>query len=168
MFVEALKAQIKTVSWPMFEKAFSVREKLSRYKALDELKKTGWTIGGENSGHIVNLNLTTTGDGIISALQVLHALCSEEKSLAELKTRMHKFPQILINVPVNKPIKINEQPGIQSAMQAAEKRLGNKGRLLIRASGTEPVIRVMVEGEDKDLVNTMAQELAQTIQKQAA
>jgi phosphoglucosamine mutase len=135
---------------------------------LDELKKTGWTLGGENSGHIVNLNLTTTGDGIISALQVLHALCSEEKSLAELKKRMSKFPQVLINVPLNKTIKISEQPIIQSAIQAAEKRLGNKGRLLIRASGTEPVIRVMVEGEDKELVNTMAQELARTIEKQAA
>lgn len=144
------------------------RAQVGDRNVLDELKKTGWTLGGENSGHIVNLNLTTTGDGIISALQVLHALCSEEKSLAELKTRMHKFPQTLINVSINKPIKLNEQPNIQEAIQAAEKRLGNKGRLLVRASGTEPVIRVMVEGEDKDLVNTMAQELAQTIQKQAA
>lgn len=132
---------------------------------MEELLKTGWTLGGENSGHIVNLNLTTTGDGIISALQVLRALCDEGKSLHELKSEMHKYPQILINVPINKKINISDNSKITAAVKDAEKALQEKGRVLLRASGTEPVIRVMVEGEDKTAVTKIATELAEKVKQ---
>lgn len=134
---------------------------------MEELIKTQWTLGGENSGHIVNLNLTTTGDGIISALQVLRAIKNTGKSLHELKQGMQKYPQILINVPLTKPMDISKEPKIKTAVQAAEKKLGLRGRVLLRASGTEPVIRVMVEGEDKDQVRTMAKELAAVVEQTA-
>lgn len=132
---------------------------------MEELLQTGWALGGEPSGHIVNLNLTSTGDGIISALQVLRAICDSGKTLHELKTGMAKFPQILINVPVTKPVNINNDAKIQSAVKAAEKNLGKQGRVLLRASGTEPVIRVMVEGIDKNQVTAVAQELANVVQQ---
>lgn len=132
---------------------------------MEELLKSDWIIGGENSGHIVNLNLTTTGDGIISALQVLRALCDENKSLHELKKDMSKYPQILINVPVSKKIELDAQPRIQAAIQAAEQQLSKRGRVLLRASGTEPVIRVMVEGSDADEVKIIAAKLAETVKE---
>lgn len=133
---------------------------------MEELLRTGWALGGESSGHIVNLNLTSTGDGIISALQVLRAICDTDKTLHELKSGMSKFPQILINVPVVKPVNINDDVKIQSAVKAAEKSLGKQGRVLLRASGTEPVIRVMVEGADKSQVDSIAQELAGVVRQE--
>lgn len=141
------------------------RTKVGDRYVLEELIKTQWTLGGENSGHIVNLNLTTTGDGIISALQVLRAVCDFGQSLHELKQGMQKYPQILINVPLTKPIDVNKDSSIKKAVQAAEKKLGDRGRVLLRASGTEPVIRVMVEGEDKDQVATIAKELAEVVSR---
>jgi phosphoglucosamine mutase len=132
---------------------------------LEELLKMNWTLGGENSGHIVNLNLTTTGDGIISALQVLAALCDQNKTLHEFKMGMQKFPQILINVPISKKIDLGKESKVQSAIQTAEKELTNHGRVLLRASGTEPVIRVMVEGEDKVQVEKIAQQLAGVVKQ---
>lgn len=130
---------------------------------MEEMLNSGWALGGENSGHIVNLNLTTTGDGIISALQVLRALCDEGKSLHELKNGMHKFPQILINVPVVKKVDVAADPRIKTAVAGAEKKLGQSGRVLLRASGTEPVVRVMVEGENSGEVKTIAENLAKAV-----
>lgn len=129
---------------------------------MEELQKLGWTVGGENSGHIVNLNFTTTGDGIISALQVLRAMRDQDKSLHELKQGLKKYPQVLINVPIGKPINLQE-PKITHAVNEIEKKLNKKGRILLRASGTEAVVRVMVEGENPDQVTTLAQELANVI-----
>jgi phosphoglucosamine mutase len=141
------------------------RVKVGDRYVLEELLKVGWTLGGENSGHIVNLDLTTTGDGIISALQVLRAICDEGKSLHELKAEMQKYPQVLINVPISRQVDIN-QPNVQIAIRNTETKLGKKGRVLVRASGTESVIRVMVEGENPIMVQTIAQELANVIERQ--
>lgn len=132
---------------------------------MEELLKSGWTLGGENSGHIVNLYLTTTGDGIISALQVLRAMCETGKTLHELKKGMHKYPQILINIPMAKKIDISNHATIQKAITVAEKKLNNQGRVLLRASGTEPVVRVMVEGEEKEMVEQTAKELAAVVEQ---
>ena len=131
---------------------------------MEMLKENNWALGGEPSGHIVNLAITTTGDGIISALQVLGAICDTGRNLNELKSEMLKFPQILINVEA-KNNQWKNHPQVLAAIKHAETNLGDKGRILLRASGTEPVIRVMVEGEDKDQVLYLARMLAETIKQ---
>jgi phosphoglucosamine mutase len=122
-------------------------------------------LGGEGSGHIICLDKTTTGDGIVSALQVLAEMQRTGKSLNELKSGMKKYPQVLINVKVEKRVNINENEAIKKAVAAVEKKLGDKGRVLLRASGTEPLVRVMVEGVDEDDVNKYAQQLANDVKK---
>lgn len=130
---------------------------------LDRLQKKGWTLGGEGSGHIVNLNLTTTGDGIVTALQILRIMQKTGKPLAILKTVMLKRPQVLINVPAKSGLDLAQYPKITKAITDAEKKLNGKGRVLLRPSGTEPVVRVMVEGNDLTLVNKTAEALADTV-----
>lgn len=120
-------------------------------------------LGGEGSGHIICLDRTTTGDGIISALQVLAEMHNSGKSLHELKSGMPKFPQVLVNVKTEKKINPNHCEPIQKAVKAVEQKLGNEGRVLLRASGTEPLIRVMVEGRYEDTVNDYANELADVV-----
>lgn len=135
------------------------RTKVGDRYVMEELVQSNWFLGGEPSGHIVNLNLTTTGDGIISALQVLRAICSTGKTLSELKAEMHKYPHLLINVKVPVIFDINKEPEMQKAVKAAEHTLAGKGRILVRSSGTEPVIRVMVEGEDNAQIEKIANQL---------
>lgn len=134
---------------------------------IEALKANDWLLGGESSGHIAHLGITTTGDGIISALQVLAAMYDRERTLHELKGEMAKLPQVLINVANEKKalVSIEQDSSMQKAIKAAEKRLGQNGRIVIRASGTEPYVRVMVEGEDADLVNIVARELAEAAKK---
>ena len=120
-------------------------------------------MGGENSGHIICLDRTTTGDGIVAALQVLGQMHQTGKSLHELKSGMQKYPQILVNVKVAKKVNPDEIPAIQQAVTAAEQALGKEGRVLLRASGTEPLIRVMVEGIDEKTVSTLANQLAEDV-----
>lgn len=130
---------------------------------IEMLSQGGWTLGGESSGHIVCLDRMTTGDGIVSALQVLAAMVKSGRSLHELKAGMKKYPQCMINVPMNKTFNFMADTSIQTAVQDVEKELANTGRVLLRASGTEPVVRVMVEGEDADQVNELANRIATTI-----
>jgi len=132
---------------------------------MTKLKQKGWQIGGESSGHIVHLALSTTGDGIISALQVLCALIESGRSLADLKTGMVKYPQVLLNIPVPKSLDLNSVL-LQEAIRDTESQLGRSGRVLLRASGTEPVVRVMVEGQSIELVESLARGLARTISSQ--
>ena len=122
-------------------------------------------LGGEGSGHIICLDKTTTGDGIVSALQVLAEMQRTGKSLHELKSGMKKYPQVLINVRTAKKVKIDEIDSIKKAVEAVEKKLGDKGRVLLRSSGTEPLVRVMVEGMDVDDVNKYANQLATDVRK---
>ncbi|QQS54516.1 MAG: phosphoglucosamine mutase [Candidatus Competibacteraceae bacterium] len=119
-------------------------------------------LGGESSGHIICLDRTTTGDGIISALQVLSAMLRSGKSLHDLKAGMSKCPQTLINVSVAGRVDLQRAP-IQEAVQAVENQLGDNGRVLLRSSGTEPVVRVMVEGMDAGTVERHARELASVV-----
>jgi phosphoglucosamine mutase len=121
-------------------------------------------LGGENSGHIICLDKTTTGDGIIAALQVIAELKYTGQSLHELKSGMQKYPQVLINVKTAQKIDLNHA-GIQRAVRAVEQGLGNEGRVLLRASGTEPLIRIMVEGSDHAKVNNYANELADNVKQ---
>jgi len=120
-------------------------------------------LGGESSGHIVCLDRMTTGDGIVSALQVLAAMVKSGRTLHELKAGMKKYPQCMINVPMNKSFNFMVDTSIQAVVREVEKELADTGRVLLRASGTEPVVRVMVEGEDADQVNELANRIAATI-----
>ena len=135
------------------------RVKVGDRYVLERLLADHLILGGENSGHIICLDRTTTGDGIISALQVLAAMLHSEKNLHDLKAGMTKYPQVLINVSVNGAVDLNRPP-IQEAVRAVESQLGDHGRVLLRPSGTEPVVRVMVEGPDAGQVERHARELA--------
>ncbi len=142
-----------------------VRAKVGDRYVIELMKKNNWPIGGESSGHIVCSDVTTTGDGIISALQVLKAIVAEEQSLHDLKQSMQKLPQVMINVPVVNRINVADNTDIQKAIKGAEIQMDGKGRVLLRPSGTEPVIRVMVEGQRRDLVADIAKQLAEIVGK---
>ncbi len=130
---------------------------------LDRLMQQGWTLGGETSGHIICLEHTTTGDGIISALQVVTEMVMSGRPLHELKAGMAKLPQRLVNVRVEPGFDFQGHPGVQEALRAVEAELGDRGRVLLRASGTEPLVRVMIEGTDPAQVARLADRLATAI-----
>jgi phosphoglucosamine mutase len=131
---------------------------------LELMKKKKWVIGGEPSGHILTMDLTTTGDAIVAALQVLVSMQADAngaKSLKELVAGMHKVPQILLNVKVESPGLVAQSEQMQSAIEAQGKVLEGRGRVLVRASGTEPLLRVMVEGDSESEVKQIAEGLIQ-------
>ncbi|CAN5378123.1 phosphoglucosamine mutase [soil metagenome] len=138
-----------------------VRSRVGDRYVLSTLQEEQWLLGGEPSGHVICLDLTSTGDGIVTALQVLRAMSHSGLSLYELKSGLTKFPQVMINVPVHKlQSDWTQQTQIKQAIAAAEERLGKHGRVLLRPSGTEPLLRVMVEGEDRFEVEKIAGDLA--------
>lgn len=130
---------------------------------LEMLQENGWELGGESSGHIICLDRTSTGDGIVSALQVLAEMAETGKSLHELKSGMTKYPQCMINVPVEGKVDLNASETVRAAVREAEARLRDTGRILLRASGTEPVVRVMVEGREAAQVQRIADYLAAAV-----
>jgi phosphoglucosamine mutase len=134
---------------------------------LAMLRDSGGSLGGETSGHILCLDKTTTGDGLVSALQVLGVMKKTGRSLAELSSGMRKFPQVLLNVKVAKRFDPSTVPSVQEAVQRIEKRMGGDGRVVLRASGTEPVIRVMVEGKGESATRAAATELAEVVKAAA-
>ena len=140
-----------------------LRAKVGDRYVLEMMNESNSILGGENSGHIICLDRTTTGDGIIAALQVMAVMHDSGKCLNELKSGMRKYPQILINVKTTKKINPDTDENLQNAIRDVEKQLGDKGRVLLRASGTEPLIRVMVEGEQADLVKNYAARLAEDV-----
>lgn len=140
-----------------------IRTQVGDRYVMDALVETGWQIGGEASGHIICLDKTTTGDGIISALQVLGEMCRTRQALRDLKKGMKKCAQILLNVPVANGATVVKHPKVQSLYQHLENELQNRGRIVLRASGTEPLVRVMVEGEDTALIQQVAQEIADMV-----
>ena len=131
---------------------------------MEMLQAEAWVLGGESSGHIICLDQTTTGDAIIAALQVMQVLITTQKSLREAKSGMKKYPQTLINVPIDSKVDIDHTPKIQQAIKDAESDLANCGRILLRPSGTEQLIRVMVEGMDASQVKQLAQQIARQIE----
>lgn len=130
---------------------------------VERMRQTSCNLGGEQSGHLIFLDYSTTGDGILSALQVLAVVLSEGRPLSELKKIMDHYPQTLVNVPVNGKKRMEDIPELVSLQRNLEARLGSEGRLVIRPSGTEPVIRVMVEGADHALIKEIAQEMVHSI-----
>jgi len=135
---------------------------------MELLQKEKLILGGETSGHIINLDLTTTGDGIIAALQVLEAITSSGKSLAELKQGMSKFPQKMRNIKLLGKIDISRLDGITDAIKDVENMLGKSGRVVLRPSGTEPLVRVMVEGENEEQVEELVNQLADKVDEVVA
>ncbi len=140
-----------------------VRAKVGDRYVLEELNKRKWTLGGEGSGHLLCLDRHSTGDGIVSALQVLGALRRSGKTLAQLLDGVKLFPQTLINVRVQKGFDWQTHAGLQAARAAVEPELEGRGRVLIRASGTEPVVRVMVEAEQAEMAERAARKLADAL-----
>jgi phosphoglucosamine mutase len=136
------------------------RVKVGDRYVLEELSARGWLLGGEGSGHLLALDKHTTGDGIVSALQVLQAVKASGRSLAQLLAPVALFPQVLINVRVAADSDHSNNPRLLAAQAAVEQELGASGRVLIRTSGTEPVLRVMVEARDAMQAQACAERLA--------
>lgn len=139
------------------------RAKVGDRYVMEAMRANDWLIGGENSGHIICQDQTTTGDGLVAALQVLRAVAHSGKNLAELSADMQKLPQVMINVRIAKKQALDNHPEVLSAIAAAEAELAGRGRVLLRPSGTEPVIRVMVEGEQVEQVQRLAESIAKTV-----
>lgn len=144
------------------------RAKVGDRYVMELLQQQGWQLGGENSGHIICLDKHSTGDGIISALQVLHALRANQQTLVEAVSDLRMYPQVLINVKVNKGHDFLNHAKVKTAVADAELALDGKGRVLLRPSGTEPLLRVMVEGEDQILVEHSAQSIADAVHQIAS
>jgi len=134
---------------------------------LAKLIEAGWDLGGETSGHVICLDRSTTGDGIIAALQVLAAMRGSGKTLAELRDELEIYPQTMVNVRMNRRFDVKASARVQQAVQDAERELAGRGRVVLRASGTEPVIRVMVEGRDAKQVDGLCHRLADTVRHAA-
>lgn len=143
-----------------------IRSAVGDRNVVREMRKFGANLGGEQSGHVVMLDHGTTGDGLVTALAILEMLHASEKSLSELAACMKTFPQTLVNVPVKERKPIEEMVGVSEAIRRAEKELGNRGRTLVRYSGTELLVRVMVEAEDESAVSQMAEMIVDELQKE--
>jgi phosphoglucosamine mutase len=156
------------------EKAFErlgiafARARVGDRYVLELMREKGWELGGENSGHIICLDKHTTGDGIVSALQVLHAMRESHRSLAELTADLVMYPQVLLNVAVPRGFDWQKHPSIAKAQTDAEHSLSGRGRVLLRPSGTEPVLRVMVEGEPKEVIQSAADSIAAAVRRATA
>ncbi len=145
-----------------------VRARVGDRYVLQLLNEHRWLLGGENSGHILCLDKHSSGDGIIAALQVLHAIRESGEPLESHLASLTMYPQVLINVPVAKGLQLEDKPTVRQSVQSAESALGDAGRVLLRPSGTEPKVRVMVEGRDRSLVESLAQQIANTVREAAA
>lgn len=142
-----------------------VRARVGDRYVIEQLQQHGWVLGGESSGHIVCGHLTTTGDGLVAALQVLKAMVESDQDLHSLKSGMHKMPQTMINVAMPRKLDPMLQDDVVAAVRDVESLLGQRGRVLLRPSGTEPVVRVMIEGEDRTEVDRLCSELAERVEK---
>jgi phosphoglucosamine mutase len=144
------------------------RAKVGDRYVMQVLTENNWRYGGESSGHLLCLDSNSTGDGIVSALQVLVALRDSGVGLHEWQKRMVKMPQTMINVRRSRDMDVMSHPDIITAVAATEKKLADRGRVLLRPSGTEPLVRVMVEAEDPAITQLLAQELAEVVEKALA
>lgn len=144
-----------------------VKTKVGDRYVLEEMVKNGYIIGGEQSGHIIFLDYATTGDGQMSAIQVLNVLKSTGKKISELASEMQVYPQVLINVRVSNfgKARLDKDEEVQLAIREASEELGDTGRVLVRVSGTEPLVRVMLEGEDYNQIKSLAESIAKVIEE---
>ena len=149
----------------MNEQAISIIETQvgDRY-VLEAMEEKNFVLGGEQSGHVIMRNYSTTGDGLLTALHLMNAVTNQKKLLSELSKIVKKYPQILINVSNVDRGKIGNEK-LQNAVKEAEKQLGNKGRILLRPSGTEELIRVMVEAETQNTADSIAKQIAEVVKQ---
>jgi len=140
------------------------RSKVGDRYVIELLKEKGWKIGGESSGHVLNLDLISTGDGIVSSLQVLTAMVAQNKTLKDLGAGFQKYPMKMINVKYQAGTDPTQADEVKAAVKEVEADLGDKGRVLLRKSGTEPVVRVMVEAEQEKQVLDFAQKIAEVVE----
>jgi phosphoglucosamine mutase len=140
-----------------------IRTRVGDRYVVEKMLEGNYNLGGEQSGHIIFLEHNSTGDGPITALQVLYLMKKNERSLSELTSSIAFYPQVLTNVEVRNAIKPEDIPSLMKKIKLAEERLGRKGRVLVRRSGTEPKIRIMVEGEDEDTIKEIAEDLADCV-----
>ncbi|MBO8171484.1 MAG: phosphoglucosamine mutase [Bacillaceae bacterium] len=133
---------------------------------MEEMRKGGYNLGGEQSGHIIFMDYNTTGDGLLTAIQLLDVMVDEDKSLHELSQIMAKYPQILVNVEVANKTQLTGNRVITEAVNQVEEKMNGNGRVLVRPSGTEPIVRVMVEGPDRDELEMYANQLADVVKKE--
>jgi phosphoglucosamine mutase len=143
-----------------------IETKVGDRYVLEVIREGGYTLGGEQSGHLIFARHATTGDGILTGLQLLAQMSSTGKSLQELASAMKVYPQVLINVPEVDKSKVNSDPELQKVVQEAKTELGETGRVLLRASGTEPLVRVMVEAQDAGTAQSWAERIARVVEKQ--
>jgi phosphoglucosamine mutase len=129
---------------------------------MEEIRDNGYALGGEQSGHVIVAQHLFTGDGIVTALSVLHVMAETGRSLRDLASALVTYPQVLVNVRVGRRVPVAEVPAIAAAIDSVERRLGNEGRLLVRYSGTEPLLRIMLEGRDQRDIDAWAHEIAAT------
>jgi phosphoglucosamine mutase len=142
-----------------------VRTQVGDRYVVEEMRRHNYSFGGEQSGHLIFLEHSTSGDGILAALQVLAVMIKRNKPISELATMMESYPQVLKNVRTSKKIDINSIPGFIKSVQKIEQKLGSEGRVLVRLSGTEPVVRVMLEGKEHTMIDRMADELCELIRQ---
>jgi len=142
-----------------------IRTRVGDRYVVEEMRRNAYNFGGEQSGHLIFLRHNTTGDGILGALQLLIAMKKKDRPLSEMTQIMEPFPQVLKNVRTKKKVAMEQISGFAEKIAGLEARLGTSGRILVRPSGTEPVIRVMVEGEDAELIETMACEICDFISR---
>lgn len=133
---------------------------------MEEMRRGGFNLGGEQSGHVIFLDYNTTGDGILTAIQLVDTLKASGKKLSDLKSMMTKYPQVLVNVRVQDKTNYPNNPAIEAAIQEVEGKLGSNGRVLVRPSGTEPLIRVMAEGPDKDELDRYVGQIVEVVQRE--
>lgn len=142
-----------------------IRTQVGDRYIVEHMRQSGALFGGEPSGHLVFKRYSTTGDGILAALKAIESIKFYDKDLSELASEIELYPQVMINVPVAKRVPFQDVPDIQKSLQAAQDRLGETGRTLLRYSGTEPLARVMVEGQDAKLVESICKEISEVVAK---
>jgi phosphoglucosamine mutase len=142
-----------------------VRAQVGDRYVVDTMRKNGFNLGGEQSGHIIFLDQSTTGDGIVAALKVLEAMKRTGKKLSELKKAIHLFPQARDDVRITRREKLDNLPTVRAAIQAGEKELAGRGRVFVRFSGTEPLCRILVEGESEPQIKAIAASIAGEVRK---
>jgi phosphoglucosamine mutase len=142
------------------------RAKVGDRYVLEEMLKGSYNLGGEQSGHIIFLDHNTTGDGILTGVNLIKAMIGENKPLSKLREIMNIYPQVLINVQATNKDKYNDNKRIEETIAENQALLGDRGRIVVRPSGTEPLIRVMVEGEEQETINKVANEIADVIKKE--
>ena len=144
-----------------------IQTKVGDRYVLEEMLKSGYNLGGEQSGHVILLDYNPTGDGILTSLMLIQAMLESKKTASELGNLVQKYPQVLINAKVSSDKKYDyeKNPEIKEAIEKLEKEFSGNGRVLIRPSGTEPLVRVMIEGQDKKIIEEKARKIANLIEK---